>query len=318
MVACIKGDFTDKNATDFFQQQWPAFLEMEFTSRRNSPNSLEDSSIPATYLAHSRHKGPLYLQKPFYPEGAYCAHAYLLHPPGGLCSGDDLQISVQANDHANVVITSPGAMRLYKARKPAVGQGDSVADNVQLQKVFNRLRAQSGSSIEWLPMETIVYPAAFADLHTDIELDADSYFVGWEVVCLGLPASEAFFTEGRLRQTIQITINNRPVLIDRFQFDQPHLLFDAACGLKRRPVSGVMLAGPFAEMPSELMQSLQEKLHIENGESMASVTFVNQFLIVRYLGHSSYSARKTFISCWKLIRPYLLNRKASMPAIWRT
>lgn len=39
-----------------------------------------------TVLKSCRHQGPLYVQKPFYPEGRELAHLYLLHPPGGMVS----------------------------------------------------------------------------------------------------------------------------------------------------------------------------------------------------------------------------------------
>ncbi len=57
---------------------------------------------------------------------------------------------------------------------------------LQHQRV--RLDVGQGSSMEWLPLETILYPNARTRLDLDVELAADARFIGWEVTSLGLPA----------------------------------------------------------------------------------------------------------------------------------
>ena len=58
-------------------------------------------------LVRNRHRGPLAVQRAFYPESNDLAHVYLLHPPGGVVAGDQLTVRVDvkrgARDRKSVV-----------------------------------------------------------------------------------------------------------------------------------------------------------------------------------------------------------------------
>ncbi len=303
---------------DFLKQQWPAFLRLQLAGHANSSVSNSSTSNRLTRLTKSEHHGPLYVQKPFYPEGQDYAHIYLLHPPGGLCSGDDLQISINADNKAGVLITSPGATRLYKARSAANHEPLDNSSNAKPQRIVNRLHIAGNSSIEWLPMETIVYPSANADLQTHIQMEQGSQFIAWEIVCLGLPASDKPFNAGRLQQTLQVSIDGRLALLDRLQLQQPQPLSAASSGLKNNSVFAVMLAGPFDQSPDDLLQQLQAGRVSDNQHNLLGISYVNNFIVARFLGQSAFVARDWFISLWMDIRPYLIQREAVHPAIWRT
>ena len=45
-----------------------------------------------TVVQERRHEGPFCIQRPFYPGDGAC-HVYLLHPPGGLAAGDELDLT---------------------------------------------------------------------------------------------------------------------------------------------------------------------------------------------------------------------------------
>ena len=57
-------------------------------------------------VASAERLGPLHLQKPFYPEGPDLAHLYLLHPPGGMVSGDLLEIEARLEPNTAALITT--------------------------------------------------------------------------------------------------------------------------------------------------------------------------------------------------------------------
>ncbi len=277
---------------------WHASLELEFAN-----------TTRGCRLTHNRHHGPLYVQRPFYPEGPELAHVYLLHPPGGLVSGDRLQIGIQAHNGAKVLCTTPGAGRLYRAR----------ADQ-RLQEQHNNLILGNGASLEWLPQETIVFPGAHAQLTTRVNLAKDASFIGWEITSLGLPASQLEFTSGSLHQRLEIMIEDLPVLIENLMVDSRGLsLYHAACGMRSLPVSGIFVAGPFtAEQSSTLTAEVLSSLYSAVEPALCGLTKVGNFLVGRYLGKCSEEARRCFRTYWRTLRPLLLQREAYAPNIWTT
>ena len=65
---------------------WSAKLSLSF-----------ERALAKTNLRVSERVGPLSVQRPFYPEEDDC-HAYVLHPPGGVVGGDQLELNVQVRE----------------------------------------------------------------------------------------------------------------------------------------------------------------------------------------------------------------------------
>ncbi|MEM1110493.1 MAG: urease accessory protein UreD [Pseudomonadota bacterium] len=277
---------------------WRADLHLGFAHRRDS-----------TRLVVSEHRGPLYVQRPFYPEGPDCAHTYILHPPGGLVSGDELCIRVELGENTKALLTTPGAGRAYRAR-----------DNQTQQVQQVRLTAASGAQLEWFPLETIAFPGADVALHTEIDLAADARLAAWEVSCFGLPAVDARFDQGRFEQGYRVSIDGRPVFVDRFAIgDHNRHLIDARAALQGQPVYGFFLMGPFAETNDDtLVDSLRAIASHSGYQRHSALTRVGNFYLGRYLGPSAEQARRCFQGWWRELRPLLLDRPAKSPRIWLT
>ena len=276
---------------------WQAYLQLELTKNDGG-----------TRLTRNRHQGPLYVQKPFYPEGEDCAHVYLLHPPGGLVSGDRLELAIKVAEGANTLVTTPGAARLYKARP-----------DLSLQQQQTHLQLQQNSVLEWFPMEVIVYPGASAQMQTSIDLGADSRFMGWEINCFGLPASNESFSTGSFYQTYRIEQSGLPVFIDKIQFNAENQRFyTGAAGLQSQPVSGFFIAGPFLGSTVTLIAALRQEIEFIGLKANLAVSQIKDFLIIRYLGMSAFGCRQGFVNLWKLLRPALIGRQACEPRIWLT
>lgn len=304
---------TESSASESTFQTWKAHLNLQLSH-----------SSRGTRLSRSVHRGPLYVQKPFYPEGPECAHIYLLHPPGGLVSGDELTISLSLEHEAKALVTTPGAAKMYRAR-----------ETFPEQRQKTRLKVAENASLEWFPMESIVYDGAHALMDTRVDLSSGSFFCGWEIMCLGLPASDQAFDSGRFQQSYRVFVDGVPRFIDRLQIDESKRGFRAAsAGLQGQAVNGFLLAGPLAwrsgaeperrefqvnraEITS-LLEDLRARVSVEGLEGRIAITVVNDFLLARYLGPSTQESRITFIHLWEIIRPALLGLKARAPGIWNT
>src|SRR5690606_14258270 len=144
-------------ASPALASHWHARLALQF---RNTP--------AGTRIAHSRHEGPLYVQRPFYPEGRQLAHVYLLHPPGGLVTGDRLHVELELAPLTQMLCTTPGAARLYRARHDR-----------RLQEQINTLRVARNASLEWSLQDTLVYLGAHPALDSHVALATGAHFIGW-------------------------------------------------------------------------------------------------------------------------------------------
>lgn len=279
---------------------WQAALEVELRARDGR-----------TFVSRRAHRGPLQIQRAFHPEGPATAHVYLLHPPGGVVAGDHLKIDVAAREGAHAVVTTPAATKLYRSRAPELIGRQTV-----------RLRAANGTRLEWLPQENIVFDGARVELVTSVELEGDAAFIGWEVACLGRPASAERFHRGGARQRFEVWRDGVPLALERLTLPglDEAVVLDAAWGLRGAPVVGTMFATsvPTAlETPDGLdgLRALTEGLPA--GEH-ASVSRLDGVLVARALGDNAERMRALFGRLWAALRPMLLGRPALAPRIWAT
>ena len=253
-----------------------------------------------TVLAKRSHQGPLLVQRSFYPEKGVC-HSYIIHPPGGVVGGDVLDIDVDVKENAHALITTPASGKFYNS------------DGRTAQ--FNQtLKVAEGATLEWLPQDNIFFEGSRTRLHSQIELDAQAKFIGWEMNCLGRPFSDKPYDLGRCEQKIQIRRQGIPLIIDRSVFDASSAVMQQAWGLHGYSVSATMFA---TSVSAELLTSLQQQFGaVENG--LIGFTRINDVLICRLLSHHGEQARLLFEQIWQHVRPELLGITACSPRIWRT
>ncbi|WP_409523115.1 urease accessory protein UreD [Nitrincola sp. MINF-07-Sa-05] len=267
---------------------WEAELEMVFSSRHG-----------ATRLSKRSRRGPLALQRPFYPEGEVC-HTYLLHPPGGLVGGDQLQINLRVEQGAHALLTTPGATKFYRS-------------DGRLAQQRQHLVVDQDGALEWFPHENIYFPGAIAQLDTRLELAASSRFIGWELQCLGRPVIDEVFTSGEVRAGLTLMLEGKPVLIEQLVTEGDQLIRSAS-GLRQHPMSGTMIIYA-PNLPD--IEPIRELL-VESPQVVSAATCVDGVLVVRLLGNRTESMQRIMISIWQMIRPQVFGREACLPRIWST
>lgn len=284
---------------------WFASLSLEF--------SLTTSG---SQLTRTKRKGPLTVQKAFYPEGRDCAHIYLLHPPAGIVSGDELRISIQVNKQAHSLVTTPGANRFYRAREDL-----SIGDSKQVQQCELFLAEQA--KCENFPLETIVYEGADGANTVDVHLKNDSTYLGWDITCLGLPRSGQFFKNGRYTQLNRVYCEGSLIYHDRISIKSDNQIHQHMAGLNNQSVFATFMAyaptGKITNTDNKLLVAqLRECMTKANAEKKISISQIRQLLVIRYLGQHAEECKALFIQLWQKIRPLYLNKEANIPRVWHT
>jgi urease accessory protein len=253
-------------------------------------------------LVRNRHRGPLAVQRAFYPESNDLAHVYLLHPPGGIVAGDRLTVHVNVASAARALVTTPAATKFYRSE-------GRIAEQTQL------LRVSEGASLEWLPQETILFGNAQVSTRTRVELEPGANFCGWDIVCLGRAASGDHFESGRLQQAFEIWQAERPLWIERSDFDAQAPVRHAPWGLGGGRVFGTFVC---TAENSAAVAAARAAVDTDDSRELFAVSQMRAAIVCRYLGSSTERARYVFAQAWAALRPIVLGRPACPPRIWLT
>lgn len=276
-------------------QRWRGTLSLEFAARAGR-----------TVLARRKHEGPLYVQQPFYPGDGAC-HAYLLHPPGGLAGGDELSIEAAAAPGSAALLTTPAATKFYRSEG---------LPSIQRQRIVVAAQA----SLEWLPQESILFGGSRAELATEIELDADARFFGWEQLVLGRPLSGDHYEAATLVQRTRIDVGGETCLDDTLRWRSGDRLLAAEWGLAGFGVCGVLYAYPADARLLALSRECLGAATPSSGREAVrhGATLLDRLLVVRCLAHEPEVLRNLFEALWTRLRPAVTGRAPSAPRIWRT
>ena len=253
-----------------------------------------------TVLQERAHEGPLYVQRPFYPEDGVC-HVYILHPPAGMVGGDILETALRVDPGASALITTPASAKVYRSAGPAAS-------------IRQTLTVAAGGTLEWLPQDTILFGGSRASIQTHIRLAGAARFMGWEVLSLGRPRSGDRYDDGDLRARTVIEVDGASRLIERHAWRAGDAMLAEPWGLGGKRVVAACHVYPAC---AGLLCAARE-LIATAGIDHCAATRIDDLLAVRALGDDATAMRDTLAAIWAGLRERALGRPGCAPRIWAT
>jgi urease accessory protein len=274
---------------------WPGRLDVHYTA--DGPRT----------VGRDRHVGPLRVLQSLYPEGPAVCHHVLVHPPGGIVGGDRLEIDLRLDAGTQAVITTPGATCFYRST------GETATQSL-------RATLAPGSRLEWLPLETLVHSGAQAANRMVFDLRGDARVLGWDVLALGLPASDRPFEHGRHEQHLELP----GVWLERGIVDAAdRRLLESPVGWGGHRVLATMLAAAGQAQVPAVVNALLDAARAEaDGHPLhatAGATALNgeRGVVLRVLAPRVEPALQLLTRVWAAWRPLWIGREAQAPRIWR-
>lgn len=274
---------------------WQAELRLRFAPRAGR-----------TALVERRHRGPLMVQKPLYPEGAVC-HAVIIHPPAGIAGGDGLDIDIRVDEGAHAVLATPGATKWYKSLGRRADQ-------------HVRFDVAPGGRLDWLPQENIVFDDARAGIATTVTVAPGGSAIGWDALVFGRQASGERWSRGTAWLDTEIRTADGSLWIEAAQFDAESPLRFSPVGLDGLPVLGTLWAvGANADVA--LAEALAERLPYRP-ELRAGISCLAHprlpMLLLRVAGAAIEPVRALLIEVWSALREPIHGVAARPLRLWRT
>jgi urease accessory protein len=261
----------------------------------------------ARTVVHDRHDGPLRVLASLYPETPGICHNVLVHPPGGLVGGDRLDIAITLAPDAHALVTTPGATRFYRSIGAPATQRlhASIAD---------------GARLEWLPLETLAYSGCIGENLMRFELAPGAEMMGWDVLALGLPASDQAFVRGRFTQRIELPGR----WLEHGVIDAADArLLDSPLGWAGQRVMGTLWFAAGRALPLERRDALLESARAASDahvlrDTVGATAVHDGVVVVRALAPRVEPLMALLISVWGAWRSLAWQLPANTPRVWRT
>lgn len=274
---------------------WSARLELDY--RRDG----------ARCIVHDRHHGPLRVLASLYPEDLGVCHNVIVHPPGGIVGGDQLDLALRLGPSSHALLTTPAATRFYRSA------GEPATQTL-------RAALQSGARLEWLPHETCCHAGAIGHSALHFELAAGAEMMGWDVLSLGLPTSGQPFSHGRFMQTITLGQSWREFgVID----GEDRQLLESAVGLAGHSTLGLMWFGAGTPLDSTrreaLLEAARDVCTADALRASAGATSPHaDVVLLRVLAPRVEPVLHLLQAVWAAWRPLAWGLAACPPRVWRT
>ncbi|MBO0347119.1 urease accessory protein UreD [Roseibium sp. CAU 1637] len=224
--------------------------------------------------------------------------AVLINTAGGITGGDSVTYEGRTGAGSEATITTQAAERAYRR-----SQGTGLIDT--------SLIAETGSTLEWLPQETIIFDHSALARRLRVDLLGDARFLGLETTVLGRTAMGETVEQATFRDSWRIHRDGRLIFADdiRLSGNTREILSGAATGQGAIAFATLVDCCPNAEDHLPRARQLLDA-SLQPGVK-AGASAWNGVLSARFVAPSGRALRETLMS---FLESY---RDRDLPRVWR-
>ena len=223
--------------------------------------------------------------------------AVLANTSGGIAGGDTSHIDILVAQNAQALVTGQAAEKIYR----------SIDMPASIRTV---IKIEDGSTLEYLPQESILFDGAKLNRAVNISLGARSCLLLSEMFVLGRWAMNEDFTRGIFLDRWSIDVAGQPIWREGLRIEGGLSSLSSSLGFANaRALATIFYAGANA---AEVLGLARDVIG-----PMGGATIVRGMLVVRMLGNEAGMLKQQLSEIISIIRAAALGRPAEVPRVWR-
>ena len=223
--------------------------------------------------------------------------AVLANTSGGIAGGDTSHIDILVAQNAQALVTGQAAEKIYR----------SIDMPASIRTV---IKIEDGSTLEYLPQESILFDGAKLNRAVNISLGARSCLLLSEMFVLGRWAMKEDFTRGIFLDRWSIDVAGQPIWREGLRVEGGLSSLSSSLGFANaRALATIFYAGANA---AEVLGLARDVIG-----PMGGATIVRGMLVVRMLGNEAGMLKQQLGEIISIIRAAALGRPAEVPRVWR-
>lgn len=256
-----------------------------------------------TRLSALEQQTPYRLFRPRVPAGEPPL-AVLANVSGGIVGGDHLTLRLSLGEGAGLTVTGQAAEKVYRA-------GGRTA------RLRGRIALAAGARLDWLPQGTILFDDVRLQRTTELELAAETRLLFGECLVFGRRHMGERLRHGLVDDRLTVTLEGRPLLVDRFRLEDPPGLLADPFGLDGAEAAALaVIHGPDPEGLLPAVRALQQAAGEGAAELRWGATRRGPLLLARWLGRDAAALRRALGRFWQAARALVCGFPAQLPPIW--
>jgi urease accessory protein len=256
---------------------------------------------------------PMRVLRPFIHD----EHAALIHLHnigGGVLSGDQMHIRMQAESGAHVIATTTSSQRIYRRRK----------DHLPARQTMS-ISISAGARFEYLPDPIIPYADSEYEQMTTWHIEGTGSMLAWDILTPGRCEYEADFSYQMFRNDLRIYHEGTPILLERYLLKPKVQTVQnlARLGSWNHLGSLVFCDGSLDEsrcvaLERELHTFIQERFRHELRSHSPDLTFgvsaiAAYGITIRILAHGCEPITKVCVAAREFLLQNVWGRSSSLP-----